>query len=203
MLQAPFFPQPDNQVAPAVHASKIAGLFFLPHKTFTDERGFYKETARIPELEAVLQQPFVIKQLNQSRSETNVIRGFHAEDWNKLITVTSGYCFCTLLDVRPNSETFGQFETFYLGTHADALQGSLFVSRGIANSLCAIAGPVDYCYAVDALWAERDPAGDVAINIFDPDVQVEWPVSHEKLIFSERDAQSINLRDKFPEKFNR
>lgn len=195
MIAASFSPNSENQIAPSVHKTSIAGLYYMPHKVFSDDRGFYKETARIPEIESVIGKPFSIQQLNQSRSQTNVIRGFHAESWNKLITVTTGHCFCALLDVRVDSLTFGKVETFYLGTSSESLQGSIFVSNGIANSLCAVEGPVDYCYAVDALWINRDPAGDVAIALFDPDIPVTWPVPKEKFIFSQRDAESISLAE--------
>jgi dTDP-4-dehydrorhamnose 3,5-epimerase len=144
MTQTSFQLNSATQVSPGVFATKLDGLWFLPRTTHTDDRGFYSEVSRIPEIDAVRQQPFIIKQINYSYSKQNVIRGFHAENWNKLLTVTQGTIFAALADVRPDSPTFGQVETFSLGVSDQALQGSLFVTNGIANSFCVVEGPVEY-----------------------------------------------------------
>lgn len=187
-------PSNENKLSETIHSTKINGLYFIPHKYFPDNRGFYTELARVPEIEAITGTNFTIKQLNQSRSNTNVIRGFHAEDWNKLVTVTSGLCFCALADFRKESSTFGLVETMYLGTAESALKGSIYISKGIGNSLCVTQGPADYVYAVDALWGERDASKDTAINLFDTDLAVEWPIPLDQMIISDRDRESINLK---------
>lgn len=194
-------PTPELKIAEDVYKTSLAGLLYLPHHVFADERGFYAEVARIPEIEAVLGQPFVAKQINLSHSNTHVIRGFHAEAWNKLITVASGRVVSVLVDIRPESPTFGQHLKFVLGAGEGSLQGALFVSAGIANGFVVLEGPADYVYLVDALYVERDQAGDKAINLFDPDLKIEWPVAREQLIYSDRDANSVSLRELFPEKF--
>lgn len=189
-----FQPSSQNMLSETIHKTKIDGLYFIPHKHFPDNRGFYSELARVPEIEVVTGAKFTIKQLNQSRSNTNVIRGFHAEDWNKLVTVTSGLCFCALADFRKESPTFGFVETLYLGTAETALKGSIYISKGIGNSLCVVEGPADYVYAVDALWGERDASKDTAINLFDTDLAVEWPIPLEQMVISDRDRESISLK---------
>ena len=69
-------------------------------------------------------------------------------------------------------------------------------SKGLGNSLCVVNGPVDYLYAVDALYRERDTSGDQAISLFDPELAIPWPISREQMIISERDKQSVNLAEK-------
>ncbi len=188
-------PTNENKVSETIHETTIDGLYYIPHKHLPDDRGFYSELARTPEIDSLTGETFIAKQFNQSRSNTNVIRGFHAEDWNKLVTVTNGVCFCALVDLRKDSPTFGKSETLLLGTQGDALKGSIYISKGIGNSLCVVSGPADYIYAVDAVWANRDTSNDVAINLFDPDLGIEWPIEREKMIISQRDLQSIHLKD--------
>jgi dTDP-4-dehydrorhamnose 3,5-epimerase len=188
-----FKPQAVNKISDRVYKTKIEGLFYIAHKVAEDDRGFYKELARIPTLDEFLDKPFVAKQLSHSRSKKNVIRGFHAESWNKLATITSGACFCALADIRKNSKTFGLVETFLLGTTENTLQGTLFISNGIANSFCVIEGPADYVYAFDKLWDERDPTDEQAINLFDPTLAVKWPIKKEDMIISMRDKNSVDL----------
>lgn len=194
-------PTPELKIAEDVYKTPLEGLYFLPHHAFADHRGFYAEIARIPEVEAITGRAFVAKQVNLSHSETNVIRGFHAEAWDKLITVVTGKVMSVLVDIRPESPTFGQHVKFLLGSGEGALAGALFVSQGIANGFVVLEGPADYVYLVDELYANRDKAGDKAINLFDTDLNIEWPISHEQLIISERDANSVSLRQLYPEKF--
>jgi dTDP-4-dehydrorhamnose 3,5-epimerase len=102
-----------NMVSDRIYKTSIPGLYYIDTVLHEDERGFYREEALIPDLEEVIGSRFAIKQLNHARSEKNVIRGFHAEDWNKLITVTHGVCLCVLADIRPESQTFtNQSNTF-------------------------------------------------------------------------------------------
>ncbi len=181
--------------------TKIDGLFYLEPNQFSDKRGFFAEIVHLPELEKEINKPFTIKQVNHARSLTNVTRGLHAENWNKLIRVASGTAFCALADVRPGSATFGQVETFILGQGEKAQAGSLFVSQGIANGYCAISGPVDYIYLVDKLYQNKKPEDNQAISLFDPDLNISWPIPKEKMLLSSRDQNCKTLRQLFPQKF--
>ncbi|CAN5229034.1 N/A [soil metagenome] len=196
-----YTPSPEREQVPGIFKTSINGLYFIAHKKHTDDRGFFAEILRINELEGAAHIDFRIKQVNHARSEKNVVRGIHAEDWNKLVFVSAGLAFCAICDVRPDSATFGKKEYFFMGVHQEALDGSLYVPAGLGNSVCILEGPVDYIYCVDRLYKERDPAGDVAISLFDPDLAVEWPLFKEDMIISERDKNSITLREKYPEKF--
>ena len=194
-------PLPKLQLSDRLFQTKFAGLFYLNHAIFPDDRGQFAELAIFPDLEKVIGHPFNIKQLNLAHSKNNVIRGFHAEGWNKLVTLVRGTAFSALLDIRPDSATFGQVETFLLGDAADALHGCLYIPMGIANSVCVTQGPVDYLYGVDQIYRDRDQSGDQAISLFDPDLKIDWPIARKDMIISERDSQATTLRTKFPHKF--
>lgn len=196
-----YTPSSEQEVNPGIFKTSIDGLYFIAHKKHRDDRGFFAEILRINEIEDVANVDFRIKQVNHARSEKNVVRGIHAEDWNKLVFVTAGLAFCAICDVRPQSSTFGKKEYFLMGIHEKALDGSLYIPARLGNSVCVLEGPVDYIYCVDRLYKERDPAGDAAISLFDLDLAVEWPISKAEMIISERDKNSISLREKFPEKF--
>lgn len=195
-------PEPKLEIQPGVFKTKIDGLIYLTYNLFSDERGFFAEVGHISKIETIAGQPFKIVQINHSRSLANVVRGMHAEGWNKLVTVINGFAFSALADVRPDSPTFGQTETFELGPDNGGLKGSLFISQGIANSVCVLKAPVDYIYCVDKLYADRDKSGDQAISLFDPDLKIAWPINKDKMIISERDKNAVTLRQKFPNKFS-
>ena len=178
----------------------IDGLFFVEKSFHEDERGFFSEIGRIPEIEVVTGQPFVIKQINHARSNKNVVRGIHAEGWNKFIFVTQGKSFCALADLRPESSTFKSVQTFVLGFGEGALSGSLYVPMGVGNSYAVLDGPMDYVYFVDRLYADRNKSGDMAISLFDPELNIPWPIAKEEMILSERDKNCITLKEKFDSK---
>lgn len=188
---------PQTEIENDIFKTSIDGMYFIAKTAHEDERGFFSEIGRIPEIEAITGTPFVVKQINHARSNKNVVRGIHAEGWNKFIFVTQGKSFCALADLRPESSTFKTVQTFVLGFGEGALSGSLYVPMGVGNSYAVLDGPMDYVYFVDRLYADRDTSGDAAISLFDPELAIEWPISKEEMILSERDTNSVMLKEKF------
>jgi dTDP-4-dehydrorhamnose 3,5-epimerase len=198
---AQFTPSPQTQVAERIHQTPINGVYFIEHTIHQDNRGFFAELALISDLNQVLKQEFTIKQVNLARSEVNVARGFHYEDWNKLVTIIHGHAFCALVDIRSDSSTFGQSITLTLGENGNSLQGNLYIPQGVANSYCVVKGPLDYLYGVDKLYRDRVPSDNGSISLFDPDLKISWPIPKEKMIISERDQNAQTMRHKFPDTF--
>lgn len=190
-------PSKKLEVAEGVFKTAIKGLWYVERKQFGDERGFFAEAGHIHKLEEVSKEEFKVQQVNHSRSEDRVARGMHAEDWKKLIFVTTGVSFSALADVRPESETFKKVVNFKLGFGEGAIRGGLFIFPGIANSVCVLKGPVEYVYLVDRLYKDRDPAGDVAVSMFDNELAIEWPLKKEEMIISDRDKQAVTLKERF------
>ena len=171
----------------------IPGLLILERPIFTDERGFFKEVFHLDELEKITGEKFNLAQLNHSLSKPGVIRGLHAENWNKIIYCVTGKMFTAIADLRPDSETFKKVETFTLDENNRA---ALFIPKGLANSVCAVGDEtVNYLYLVDEYY---DGSDTTAVAWDDPDLTIEWPV--ENPIISERDKNNPKLRDLFPEK---
>lgn len=189
-------PTSDLQLSEHFYKTKIDGLFFFKSTKKNDERGFFSEIAKLPELEKVLGAEFKIKQVNHTRSQKNVVRGMHAEDWNKLVMVTSGLVFSAIADIRPDSDTFKTVEYFELGCDQQQEHGSgLFISKGLANSVCVLEEPLNYLYFVDKLYSERDPSGDQAISLFDEELAIDWPLPREQMILSKRDLEAVSLQE--------
>ncbi len=176
-----------------IKKTSIKGLYILEHPTFDDDRGFFREVFHLNELTPVLGFEFKSVQMNHSLSKQGVIRGVHAENWNKLIYPVTGKMFAAIVDIRPESPTFAKVETF---TFDDSKRYALFISKGLANSICAIEGDVNYIYLVDAYYDGKDTR---AIAWDDPDLKINWPVKNT--IISDRDKSNPKLRDLFPEKF--
>lgn len=201
MINTVQFYQPKKklQISDHIFQTSVNGLFYIKIKKNHDLRGFFSEIINFSELEKIIRQPFQVKQANLSYSKTKVVRGMHAEGWNKLATVLSGQAFCALADIRPQSKTYQQVEYFQLGFDPQLdKNAALFISQGIANSICAVKGPVSYLYLVDKLYCERDPKDDLAVSIFDPDLNIQWPFKRSQLIYSQRDKKAMKLKELYP-----
>ncbi len=178
----------------SVQKTAIEGLLILKRLTHKDDRGFFKEIFHIDEIEETLGIQFKGLQMNHAFSMPKVLRGIHAENWNKIIYPVNGKVYVAIVDIRPDSPTFGKFETF---TMSDENRIGLFISKGLANSYC-ITGEeaVDYIYLVDSYY---DGSDQKAVAYDDPDLNIEWPIKDP--IISDRDKNNPKLRDLFPEKF--
>lgn len=185
--------QDSNHIDGNAYRTSIEGLIYYDKKILGDDRGFFSEVTHLPVIREISGIDFSVKQVNHARSQKNVVRGIHAEDWNKFVFITSGKAFCAIADLRPDSSTYKKVETFMLGFDAGSLHGGLFIPRGQGNSVAVLEGPLDYIYFVDKLYSERDPSGDTAISLFDPQLAIEWPIPREEMIISERDQNAILL----------
>lgn len=177
-----------------VKTTSLKGLLKLERPTFEDERGFFREVFHLDELEKAIGFGFKPIQMNHSLSKPRVLRALHAENWNKLVYPVSGKMFAAVVDIRPDSQTFGKFETFEF---SDEERFAIFIPAGFANSICNIGDEdVDYVYLVDKYYDGTDTK---SIAWDDPDLEISWPIKDP--IISERDKNNPRLRDLFPEKF--
>lgn len=173
-----------------IRSGSLDGLLIIEQETRGDARGFFRETVRMDQLEAALGHPIELVQENHSRSGQGVLRGLHAEDWDKLIYVPHGEVFTAIADVRPASPTFGKVETFRLG---DSSRAKVFVPRGMAHGFCVLSEDADYVYQVTAYYTGVETP---AVAWDDPDLAIPWPIQHP--ILSEKDRQNPTLRELFP-----
>lgn len=177
-----------------VQTTSIEDLLVLRRPAHQDHRGFFREMFHLDEIEKELNVSLKGVQMNHAHSKPGVLRGIHAENWNKIVYPVNGEVFIAIVDIRVESPTFGKFETFYVN---DANRIALFVPKGLANSYCILGkDPVDYIYLVDAYYDGSDQR---AIAWDDPDLNINWPIDDP--IISERDKNNPKLRDLFPEKF--
>lgn len=178
-----------------VEPTPIAGLLVVRWDTHGDDRGFFRQTYQARELADALGREPTLVQGNHARSGPGVLRGFHAEPWDKLVYVARGVVLAAIADIRPDSATFGQAATFVLGDPPAGERMRLFVSEGLANAYCTFGSDdVDYLYDVSAYWQPGTEKRAVAWD--DPDLAVDWPVDEPTL--SDADQRNPTLRELFP-----
>lgn len=179
-----------------VEATGIDGLLVVRWPTIGDDRGFFRQTYQMGEITDALGRDSVLVQGNHSRSAPGVLRGFHAEPWDKLVYCVRGRVFAAVADIRPESTTFGQSRTFVLGEGGDAERARLFIGEGLANSFCVLGDcSADYLYDVSDYWQPDLPKRSLAWD--DQDLAVQWPV--EGPVLSDADRSNPTLRELFPD----
>jgi dTDP-4-dehydrorhamnose 3,5-epimerase len=177
-----------------VERTTMEGLLLVRSETHPDSRGFFRQTYQLGELERELGRAVAWKQGNHARSAPGVLRGFHAEPWDKLVYVARGTVLAAIADIRPQSPTFGRVQTFYLGDPPGE-RVRLFVGEGLGNAYCAYGeSEVDYLYDVTE---EYRPVDKMAVAWNDPDLAVDWPVANPTV--STADRANPTLRDRFPD----
>jgi dTDP-4-dehydrorhamnose 3,5-epimerase len=168
--------------------SKIEGLFVINRPTYSDNRGFFREALRLNELANEIYNNFNPVQMNHAYSLPSVIRGIHAENWNKIVYPITGKVFLAMVDIRSDSPTFKKVEIFDYDTNKDRL--AFFLPKGVANSVCVKGREsVHYIYLVDAYY---DGSDTTAIAWDDPELAIPWPI--ENPIISERDRHNPTLQ---------
>jgi dTDP-4-dehydrorhamnose 3,5-epimerase len=175
-------------------SSSIDGLWIFERPAHCDERGFFREAFRTVELEEATGRRVEFVQLNHSRSKRRVLRGLHAENWEKLVYVPHGDVFTAVADIRPDSRTFGVVDTFRLGERGGL---TLFLPAGVAHGYCVLSPEADYMYQVTRYYDGTDTR---AVAWDDPDLAVQWPI--EDPILSERDRNNPKLRQIVPERLH-
>jgi dTDP-4-dehydrorhamnose 3,5-epimerase len=172
--------------------TELDGPVLIKPKVFGDPRGLFVETYR----ENVLAEQFGIDdafvQDNHSRSVRGVVRGLHFQldpPVAKLVRCARGAIFDVLVDIRPESPTFGRWEGQRLDEEDMLL---LYVPAGFAHGFCVVSDVADVIYKQTAYWS---PDADRGIALDDPEIGVEWPIPPEERIVSERDRSAPALAD--------
>ena len=169
--------------------TRLDGPILLVPEAHGDERGFFQETyVRAPYRALGIFDEFV--QDNHSRSRRGVVRGMHFQigaGQAKLVRCARGAILDVVVDLRRESRTFGQWESFALD---DRNLRQLYCPVGFAHGFCATTDAADVLYKVSAYF---DPGLERGIAYDDPQVAIEWP--DLELVASERDRRAPRLAD--------
>ena len=162
--------------------TSLAGCIIIKPKVFGDDRGFFMETFQSEKYKKIgIDLDFV--QDNRSRSTKNVLRGLHfqkTKPQGKLVTVTSGEVLDVAVDLRPDSPTFGQYESVILNED-NKLQ--FYVPPGFAHGFCVLSDVADFQYKCTDFY---DPSDEGGIIWNDETLNIDWKI--EKPIISSKDS---------------
>lgn len=179
------------------HITDIPGLLVFDIEFPHDDRGYFQEKFHKAKLvEAGLPKEFQIIQNNVSHNkERGVVRGFHAEPWDKYISVITGKVFVAYVDLR-KGPSFGKTYTGEIDNNK-----AVFLPRGVANAFQTLEDDTLYVYSTNDHWRADNYDEYTFVNLADPEINVEWPIPLDQAIMSERDKSHPLLTDINPMEF--
>jgi dTDP-4-dehydrorhamnose 3,5-epimerase len=174
-----------------VTESPIPGLYVIDLPVHGDNRGWFKENFQAEKLGAAGLPYFRPVQNNISFNEDiGTIRGFHAEPWEKYVSVATGKVFAAWVDLR-EGQSFGQVFSIEIDPSI-----AVFIPSGVANAFQALENNTAYTYLVSKHWDAN--AKYSFVNLADESLGVKWPISLQDSEISEKDKKHPFLSEVEP-----
>lgn len=172
----------------------LKGAYLIKPFFATDERGglikdYNIETFRAAGIEYELKETFY------TLSRRGVIRSTHFQlikPQPKLMRCISGKVFYVIVDLRPESSTYGQYRSMMLSGDDPV---SILCPAGFGQGYLVIEDSVMSYKASEVFYGP----GDSGIMYDDPDIGIEWPFERiggkENLVISEKDLKLMSFRE--------
>jgi dTDP-4-dehydrorhamnose 3,5-epimerase len=165
--------------------TKLEGCFIIEPKVILDERGYFMESFNENTFQKGTGKAVHFVQDNQSFSTKGVLRGLHYQTGEhaqaKLVRVLQGEVLDVVVDIRPDSATFGEYVSVLL-TGENKTQ--FFVPRGFAHGFLVLSETAIFFYKCDNFY-NKESEGGLLYN--DKSVNIDWQFPLESLIISEKD----------------
>lgn len=169
----------------------IRGAWVHTPPVFADARGEFAEVFRQSDLRAVRGAELAVAQVNLSVSSRGVVRGVHFADTPpgqaKWVMCVQGAIRDVVVDVRPQSPTFGQWDAVALDEGAHA---AVFLEAGLGHGFSVQSERATVVYLCSSGY---DPAVERAVNPFDPALAIDWQV--DAPVVSDKDRAAPTLAE--------
>ena len=175
----------------------IAGPLIVKPKIFFDDRGYFFESWNHSEFNQIISRQVNFVQDNHSQSKFGVLRGLHYQlrpkAQAKLIRCTKGAIFDVLVDIRRDSETYGEWSSIVLNEQ-NKLQ--FWIPEGFAHGFISLKDFSEVQYKTNEYW---DKDYERSLSWKDQDLKIKWPLSSSdkknKLIINDKDSIAPNLKE--------
>lgn len=171
----------------------IEGVVVIEPQVFGDERGYFFESFNAECFLAETGIDVAFVQDNESRSKRGVLRGLHFQRepyaQAKLVRVVQGRVIDVAVDIRPGSPTFGKYVATELSGENHR---QMFIPKGFAHGYVVLEDDTVFQYKCDEYYHPESEAG-IAWN--DPQIGIEWPLSEDEIILSDKDRKHLTLKE--------
>ena len=139
--------------------TNLQGVWVFEPKIWQDQRGYFVETFNGSTLPDELKNIHFVQD-NEAKSTRGVLRGLHYQlpphAQSKLVRCISGEVLDVIVDVRPESATFGKYISVILN---EINKKQLFVPQGFAHGYEVLSDTAIFAYKCDQYYAPGQEGG--------------------------------------------
>ncbi|OPY32640.1 MAG: dTDP-4-dehydrorhamnose 3,5-epimerase [Methanomassiliicoccales archaeon PtaU1.Bin124] len=172
--------------------SEIEDVLLLLPEVHRDDRGWFAESHSDRSLQEIGISVRFVQDNHSFSAKKGTLRGLHYQIYPyaqaKLIRCTRGAIMDVVLDLRPESATYGKWTKLMLSAENMRM---LFVPRGLAHGFVTLKANTEVQYKVDDFY---DKECERSIRYDDPDLCIDWgaPIKH----ISEKDMSADPYQDR-------
>ena len=167
----------------------IAGAWRIRNTVHGDARGYFTEWFRADVATALLGRQWHTAQANVSRSARGVVRGVHyalvPPGQAKWVTCVDGGIIDFIVDIRPDSPTFGEHRRVELAAGSG---DAVLISESLGHAFVATSEHATVSYLVNQPYA---PTRELGVHPLDPDLGLDF--RGIDVILSEKDRAALRL----------
>ena len=173
-----------------VTPTAIPDVLVIEPQVFGDERGFFFESFNSRAFAKATGLEVTFVQDNHSKSAKNVLRGLHYQlpprAQGKLVRVVQGDVFDVAVDLRKESNTFGQ----WVGIHLSAENKKQFwIPPGFAHGFLTLSETAEFLYKTTDYYA---PEFERSLMWSDRVLNIKWPIEGEPKLAA-KDAAAMTF----------
>ena len=152
----------------------LDGAWLIDLEPVCDNRGFFSRTFCVNEFKANGMETHFVQHSLAYSARRGTLRGMHFQSAPhsevKVVECSKGAIFDVIIDIRPQSPTFGQWRGFELsaGNHRQ-----LYIPKGFAHGLQTLANDTEVRYLISAPY---EPSAARGLRYNDPAFAIAWPL---------------------------
>ena len=175
----------------------IDGAWLAESPVWSDDRGFFREWFKSEDVKNATGRDFGIEQANISLSSAGTLRGIHysiaPRGQAKWITCVAGSIQVVIVDIRPDSKSFGQWCDIELEGDSGK---AVLISEGLGHGFLALEDNTAVAYLVSTPFS---PTDEFEINPLDKKIGIKWGMDFGSLKISGKDKIAPTLAERLAE----
>jgi dTDP-4-dehydrorhamnose 3,5-epimerase len=175
----------------------LEGAWLAESPVWSDDRGFFREWFKSEDVKAATGREFGIEQANISLSSAGTLRGIHysiaLRGQAKWITCVSGSIQDVIVDIRPDSKTFGQWIDIELKGDSGK---AVLISEVLGHGFLALEDNTAVAYLASTPFSSTD---EFEINPLEEEIGIRWGMDLSSLKISGKDKIAPTLAERLAE----
>ncbi len=171
--------------------TKITGVYLIELEPNVDERGFFARTYCSKEFERRGLNPRVVQCNVSYNRRKGTLRGLHyqAQPFSeaKLVACISGAIYDVVVDLRPESPTYGQWLALELCARQP--RSMLYIPENFAHGFQTLEDDTEILYQMSEFY---HPASARGLRWNDPTLNIDWPKADRLISDKDRSFPDFN-----------